>query len=920
MDWLLSLDRSAFFTINHFRNGFFDVFFYVCSLVGEYGIIWIALGILVIILDKKNGKGYFVLSMIALLLTVFIDDVLIKMFMFRERPYLALDNVYQIGERWKNSSFPSGHATATFASIVVIYSFYKKYFKWALAFGLVTLYARPYLGMHYPIDVLVGAVIGAFCGWVTMYFYNKLYHPKKSLTEKIFDFYHKLGWKIKWGALGIFNFAILLWFTIKGGAFGAILTLVLMIVCLSLYFLFEWLWKLMRRKHWKAWLYNTIFVILLILTLVVYVYGLLIVKRMAFDNGKLTADDKHLALIVLDGASLVNAKELFMEGLGGNKDYLTQMSQAFPNISNYFIQDGAFTANGISVWPSSSIPAHTAIVTGNYPRETGVMGQRQFNREQRKYTSYIGLGIQSHQYILNKSVKAICERFSNVRSLDVLQIANRGCSLYLPQTPHDEKVLSSTEQFMNTTDALSKFSGKSEMPKILVMTLPDIDHQTHNNKVSSEKSKKLYLHADEEVGRIIDLYKKKGLYDKTLFVLAADHGMGEVTNHVTLDNIVNDMRFNSYQSLKWKVIPAWGSFEANFYVGTKYKFNTAYNSVALWGGNSDAMIYLKGQKRDKSGKVVFESWDIKPSDEELKNYDVGGDKIDVIGKLFEYSPGIGLVFTNPQKGLFNVYSAKGQGQIKERKRNGQVEFSYQVISGTDPLGYSEHGTMAKYIKDGTFLSDQEWLRLTYMTHYPDALRRISYSLENDNSATMNIVASDGWDFAPYYVAKQVLSGSHGSLNAQQSLVPIMFHGPGVKKQTEMPFARTVDILPTILAYFDQPVMGTEGRVLPIFEDEAKNLTVGKANDYSTGKNYSCEGSSYYLKSIYGSYDKQLVKKIGNQETVVIKSLKKEFPSLTEKVNLSANIQDVQCGKEITLQEEYVAENKLGNMLTYSLLK
>jgi len=420
-----------------------------------------------------------------------------------------------------------------------------------------------------------------------------------------------------------------------------------------------------------------------------------------------------------------------------------------------------------------------------------------------------------------------------------------------------------------------------------------------------------------EVGQIIDLYKEKGLYDKTLFVLAADHGMGEVNNHVTLDNIINDMRFNSFQSLKWKVIPAWGSFEANFYVGTKYKFNKEYNAVALWGGNSDALIYLKGQKKDSNGRVVFESWDIKPTDDDLKSYSVGGDKINVISRLFEYSPGIGLVFTNPEKSVFNVYSADGQGQIREREQNGKLEFSYNIIKGKDPLGYADSSAIAPYLSKKIFLTDEQWINLTYLTHYPDAIRRISYSFENENSATLNIVAKDDWDFAPWYVAKNVLSGSHGNLNAQQSSVPIMFHGPGVK-QIEMPFARTVDILPTILAYFDRAATGTQGKVLPIFADKNKEKSVINTISYKNGESFVCGKTNYYLESIYGSYDKRLVKTDGNEKTVIIDSLKNKFITLNKKVNLTAIIKTVDCSSKIVFQEEYIAENKLGNELIYDL--
>ncbi|MBM2820924.1 MAG: hypothetical protein HW405_684 [Candidatus Berkelbacteria bacterium] len=650
------------------------------------------------------------------------------------------------------------------------------------------------------------------------------------------------------------------------------------------------------------------------------VYGGVYLSRFASDKQKLTPDDKYLVIMVADGASLVQAKKLFMSGLDDQSNYLTTISQAFPNISKYFIQNGSFTANGVAVWPSSSIPAHTGIVTGSYPRNTGVMGQRQFDPVERKHTSYIGLGILQHANILNKNIKTLCEYFPKVKSADVLQIANRGCSLFIPGTPHDEQVVRRAKQVVNLGDFLSGTS-KKEIPKIVIMTLPDIDHQTHNSLLSNEKSVDLYLKMDKYVGEIFQLYKDKGIFDKTLFVLASDHGMGEVKNHVTLDNIINDMRFNTFKSLKWSLIPAWGSFEANFYVGTKAKFNNDYNSVSLWGGNSDGLIYIKGQEKDVSGKVIRESWDIKTTDEMLSQYHIGGTDINVIERMFEYSPGIGLVFTNPRQDVFNVYSRNGQATIKERANGSVKEFQYTVVKGEDPLEYIQNPEIKKHIDSKDWLSDLEWLKLTYLEHYPDAIRRISYSFENKNSATLHIVATDGWDFTPYYVAKNVLVGSHGSLNSQQSLVPIMFYGPGVKK-SEMPYARTVDILPTILKYFDVASTSIDGEPLPIFEDDVKNKNVIDSKVSYDQNNLTQDGNiSFILEDIYASYDKRIVQinDLSGQKDILLESVKDALPILNEKVNITVKFDSFDVSaRQMILRKIYVAENKEGETFRFNV--
>ncbi|MHB9107798.1 MAG: alkaline phosphatase family protein [Armatimonadota bacterium] len=711
------------------------------------------------------------------------------------------------------------------------------------------------------------------------------------------------GRRLRWWVLPLLFLLPLPLFLIRGGGMGAVLYLA---VTITAGIVLQATWGLSRL--WRGGRFrvlNGLRAIVLALFVLAglggWLYGGLSVYRFTSDRAELPIPDRYVAVIVVDGASLLQARELLYKGLDDKAQYDRAVGDAFPNISKYFLTGGSFTACGVSVWPSSSIPAHTGIVTGCYPRTTGVMGQRQFNAKERRYTSYIGLGILAHRTILERGVKTIGEWFPHVRSLDVVQVANRGCSLYVPSPPHDELAVRRLAQMLD----LAGLFGKEEIPRIAVITLPDIDHLTHNSFVSDQKSIDLYLQTDRTVGEILDLYKSKGIFEKTLFVVVADHGMGEVRNHVTLDNLMHDMRFDTFQSFKWTAVPARGSFEANAWLGTRGRFDRVYNCVPLWGGNSDALLYVKGQQGTNT------NWDIPVTDEMLQRYMVGGTEIDVIRRLLDYSPGIGLIFTNPQRDTYNVYGHGGQGQILERVEQGRREFSYRVISGNDPLEYAQHPATAPFVKSGAWLDDQAWLRLTYLSHYPDAVRRIAFSFGHPNAANLHIVAADDWDFTPYYVAKRVLVGSHGSLNAQQSLVPIMFHGPGIKRG-ELAYGRTVDILPTILAYFGQENANLDGRPLPVFADEDKNarLTAG------TGCSASPPANGYCLEAPYASYDRRIVRYRDGKREVIIPSLRAAVPALRAQPNITAEYAGYQA-PHLLLRVIYSGEQRADGLLQFN---
>lgn len=650
----------------------------------------------------------------------------------------------------------------------------------------------------------------------------------------------------------------------------------------------------------------------------IYVRGSLEIAGFLGDRAELPVQDRYVCVVVCDGASLIHARELLMEGVQRVPVYSTDIeSRNFPTISHYFIQNGAATANGLSVWPSSSVPAHTGIMTGCYPRHTGVMGQRQFNPARKYHVSYIGLGISMLKRMLSSDVRTLPEYFPDVRSLIVLQIANRGASLYLPTTPQDEQVIRWASRAIGATDFLGRYTGHREIPRILVMTLPDIDHQTHNASLDDARSRSIYLAQDQHLADLIGLYKRKGIYSKTLFVLCSDHGMEDVHSHLTIDNLMHDLRFNVYQSLKWTMVPQWGSFEANFWKGRKALFDSTYNGVTLWGGNSDALLYVRGQRCGADGEVTEESWDFRCTDADLHSYRVGGSKVDIVQRLFEYSPGIGLIFTNPESRRFLVYSRSGRSEIRERERDGRLEFRYSILDGEDPLRYDGNPAIHPHVERGAWLSDQQWAELTYLEHYPDALRRISHSFGSPCAADMHVVASDGWDFAPYYVAKNVLSGSHGSLSEYASLVPIMFHGPGVRT-VELPYARTVDIVPTILHYLGVDAEGVDGRVLPIFADDAMNQEVlTQAGSLFAEPQVGDARYAYTLEHFYASYDRRIVRidRATGERMVLVPSVREACPELCEQTNISLQLEGTEDGK-LLLRKTYADQDVVGRVMRF----
>jgi undecaprenyl-diphosphatase len=110
-------------------------------------------------------------SLVSAAISRFFIIEIIRFFYHRPRPYVALEAAEKIIAESKDfTSFPSGHAAFFFALATGIYFYNKKlgifFFISAIAMGI----ARVFTGVHWPTDILAGAIVGVVVAWIV----NKL--------------------------------------------------------------------------------------------------------------------------------------------------------------------------------------------------------------------------------------------------------------------------------------------------------------------------------------------------------------------------------------------------------------------------------------------------------------------------------------------------------------------------------------------------------------------------------------------------------------------------------------------------------------------------------------------------------------------------------------------------------------------------
>ena len=162
----------------HCHNAFTDGLFPVLTYLGEAGAVWIVLAL--IFLCQKGTRYAGILTLCAMAAGFLLGEVLLKNAVCRERPFaLFPDYTVLLISPPSGFSFPSGHTCASFAAATVLSCQFKKRGIPALLLAGLIGFSRIFLFVHYPTDVLAGAILGAACGLLTCWAAEKIKQRNK---------------------------------------------------------------------------------------------------------------------------------------------------------------------------------------------------------------------------------------------------------------------------------------------------------------------------------------------------------------------------------------------------------------------------------------------------------------------------------------------------------------------------------------------------------------------------------------------------------------------------------------------------------------------------------------------------------------------------------------------------------------------
>lgn len=168
----MELEFLQWINANLHDSKFVNIFFKCITFLGEGGVACILLGVVLLCIKKTRKSGIYILS--GLVLGIIITNLILKPIVARPRPFAEdlsivdfLTSIkYNLPTDW---SFPSGHSQVVFNVATMLTLIYKKKGAWAYIPAVLVALSRIFLCVHYPTDVLCGAIIGVLSA-VIVYF------------------------------------------------------------------------------------------------------------------------------------------------------------------------------------------------------------------------------------------------------------------------------------------------------------------------------------------------------------------------------------------------------------------------------------------------------------------------------------------------------------------------------------------------------------------------------------------------------------------------------------------------------------------------------------------------------------------------------------------------------------------------------
>ena len=173
LDVLQSTDGGILLALQAVRSDFLDPLVEAYTSTGNVGMIWIVLSLAMLCFKPTRKAG--VLALCAMALGLVCTNIILKPLVAQPRPWLDVAGLVPLIDEPDPNSFPSGHTCAAFAAAMIFWRALPDSWVGTKALTVVMAFlmglSRLYVGVHYPSDVVAGALVGSACAWSVWHVY-----------------------------------------------------------------------------------------------------------------------------------------------------------------------------------------------------------------------------------------------------------------------------------------------------------------------------------------------------------------------------------------------------------------------------------------------------------------------------------------------------------------------------------------------------------------------------------------------------------------------------------------------------------------------------------------------------------------------------------------------------------------------------
>lgn len=166
----------------HIQNKYLDRLMPLITYMGNLGIIWIAIALILILNKPYRPIGNIVI--ITLIIGTIVGEGIVKHIVKRIRPCNIHNDLNLLITKPISYSFPSGHTLSSFAAAEILSKYFGQYKLIFIALALLIAISRLYLYVHYPTDVIAGMILGILCSKLVFIFLQGSYMERITVLYK----------------------------------------------------------------------------------------------------------------------------------------------------------------------------------------------------------------------------------------------------------------------------------------------------------------------------------------------------------------------------------------------------------------------------------------------------------------------------------------------------------------------------------------------------------------------------------------------------------------------------------------------------------------------------------------------------------------------------------------------------------------